>query len=63
METNHERAITETQWCLQEAYKLAVHHCGIVDWSKATPEDERQVELIQVHIAAMIQSKLHQFNS
>ena len=53
-----DKAVTEVQWALQEAYKIAVHHFGIIDWSKEKPERQFQVEKMQIEIAIMILSRL-----
>lgn len=54
-----EEAILQTQWCLQEAYKIAVHHLGITDWSREPHERKTQCEVFQCEVAKMIQKALH----
>ena len=51
-------AVTEVQWALQEAYKIAVHTAGITDWSQEVPGRQFQVEEMQMKIAKMILSRL-----
>lgn len=60
-------------WCLQEAYKIAVHNCGIADWSeyqdyyqtnmhstvKVVHPRKKDVENMQIEIAKMLQKELH----
>ncbi len=48
----------EVNWALQEAYKIAVHHAGITDWSQEKPERKHEVEMMQMEIAKMILSRL-----
>ena len=54
----NERALLEVNWALQEAYKIAVHHSGITDWSKEKPERTNEIEIMQIEIAKMILSRL-----
>ncbi len=55
----NEKALLEVNWALQEAYKIAVHHAGITDWSQEEkPERKNEVELMQIKIALMILSRL-----
>lgn len=58
MTNANERAILEVNWALQEAYKIAVHHSGITDWSTEKPERKNEVEIMQIKIAIMILSRL-----
>jgi len=53
-----ERAVNEVNWALQEAYKIAVHHSGIIDWSKEKEERTNEIEKMQLDIAKMILSRL-----
>ncbi len=48
----------EVNWALQEAYKIAVHHAGITDWSVEKPERKHEVEMMQMEIAKMLLSRL-----
>ena len=54
----NERALLEVNWALQEAYKIAVHHSGITDWSQEEPERKVEVEKMQIEIAKMILDRL-----
>lgn len=54
----NERALLEVNWCMLEAYKIAVHHAGIIDWSTEKPERKNEVEIMQIEIAKMILSRL-----
>ena len=56
--TDNETALLEVNWALQEAYKIAVHHFGIIDWSKEKEERANQIEIMQIKIAVMILSRL-----
>lgn len=58
MTNANEKAILEVNWALQEAYKIAVHHSGITDWSTEKPERKNEVEVMQIKIAKMILSRL-----
>ena len=42
-----DEAINQAQYLLDVAYKQAVHDVGITDWSKATPEDKRRVDIMK----------------
>ena len=53
-----DKALLEVNWALQEAYKIAVHHSGITDWSQEEPERKIEVEKMQIEIAKMILSRL-----
>lgn len=55
----HELAIKKTQWALQEAYKIAVHNAGIVDWSKESELRKRQIEIDQIKIARILLRELN----
>ena len=60
--SKHQKALIETQWCLQEAFKIAVRHRGVTDWSDQVsngPTAERDVEVYQIEIAKMIQRALY----
>jgi len=52
------KALFDVNWALQEAYKIAVHHSGITDWSTEKPERKNEVEIMQIKIAEMILSRL-----
>ena len=56
-----ENAEAQVNYCLQQAYKIAVRVAGITDWSKtANPvEMTRHVELLQVEIAKMLNANLN----
>jgi hypothetical protein len=58
MEIN-QKAISETNWALDKAYKIAVHQLGIQDWSRETEQTKRHCETIQIEIAKMIMSSHH----
>lgn len=58
----NERALLEVNWALQEAYKIAVHHSGITDWSKEKKERTNEIEIMQIEIAKMILSRLEKSN-
>ena len=50
-----------TQWALDKAWKLAVRTAGIIDWSitkREHPEREHEVEILQMHIAEMLQANV-----
>jgi len=53
-----DKAVTEVNWALQEAYKMAVHHSGITDWSKENPGRKYDIEVMQIAIAKMILDRL-----
>lgn len=50
--------INEVNYCLQEAYKMAVREMGITDWSLEPIETRDKVATLQVEIAKMIQYAL-----
>lgn len=58
MTNANEKALLEVNWALQEAYKIAVHHSGITNWSLEKPERKNEVEIMQIKIAIMILSRL-----
>ena len=58
MTNPNEKALLEVNWALQEAYKIAVHHSGITDWSTEKPERKNEVEIMQIKIAEMILRKI-----
>ena len=51
-----ENAEAQVNYCLQQAYKIAVRVAGITDWSKIDNPVRltRHVELLQVEIAKML---------
>ena len=51
--------LQEVNWAMQEAYKIAVHHSGITDWSKEDDVRRSEVEMMQVEIAKMILSRMN----
>ena len=58
MKNANEKALLEVNWALQEAYKIAVHHSGITDWSTVKPERKNEVEIMQIKIAELILLRL-----
>jgi len=54
-------AEAQVNYCLQQAYKIAVRVAGITDWSKCDKADQRHVELLQVEIAKMLNDNTKQF--
>ncbi len=58
MTNANKKALLEVNWALSEAYKIAVHHSGITDWSTEKPERKNEVEVMQIKIAIMILSRL-----
>ncbi len=58
MKDTNEKALLEVNWALQEAYKIAVHHSGITDWSTEKPERKNEVEIMQIKIAELILLRL-----
>lgn len=43
----HDEAVKQAQWLWDVAYKHAVHSVGITDWSTATFEDKKRVDIFQ----------------
>lgn len=56
-----ENAEAQVNYCLQQAYKIAVRVAGITDWSKIDNPVRltRHVELLQVEIAKMLNDNLN----
>ena len=59
-----ENAEAQVNYCLQQAYKIAVRVAGITDWSKIDNPLHRNrltrhVELLQVEIAKMLNENLN----
>ena len=48
----------EVNWALQQAFKIAVHHAGITNWSEEEPERRHEVEMMQMEIAKMLLSRM-----
>lgn len=42
-----DEAVKQAQWLWDVAYKQAVHHVGISDWSVATFDDKKRVDIFQ----------------
>ena len=47
MTTHPDEAVKQVQWLLDVAYKQAVHDVGLTDWSTATADDKRQVNIMK----------------
>jgi len=58
MTEHHDAAEMAVSWALGRAYKIAVHQCGITDWSEYGPMEKSQmdkhVETLQVGIAGIL---------
>ena len=55
-----ENAEAQVNYCLQQAYKIAVRVAGITDWSKTDDRlRDKHVELLQVEIAKMLNENLN----
>ena len=55
-----ENAEAQVNYCLQQAYKIAVRVAGITDWSKTDDRlRDKHVELLQVEIAKMLNDNLN----
>ena len=53
----HDEAVKQAQWLWDVAYKHAVHSVGITDWSTASFEDKKRVDIFQsVLFKAMTQN-------
>ena len=59
-EDKHEQTLIKVSWALDKAYKIAVHQCGITDWSTEKPHRKNEVERMQIEIAKMILLELRQ---
>ena len=55
-----DEAISQAQYLLDVAYKQAVHDIGITDWSKATPEDKRRVDILRCVIFKTMNNNVNQ---
>jgi len=44
----------EVNWALEQAWKIAVHHAGVTDWSKEKSWRKHEVEEMQMEIAKML---------
>ena len=51
----------QVNYCLQEAYKIAVHLAGITDWSRCNSHDQEHVEDMQLAIAQMLNDNLNRY--
>ncbi|MAF36942.1 hypothetical protein CL622_07535 [archaeon] len=43
----HDEAVKQAQWLWDVCYKHAVHSVGITDWSTASFEDKKRVDIFQ----------------
>jgi len=50
--------LMEVQYCLAEAYKIAVRELAITDWSREDKDTRYKVAELQVEIAKMIQNAI-----
>ena len=55
----HDEAVKQAQWLWDVAYKHAVHSVGITDWSIATFEEKKRVEIQQAVLFKSMNSTLN----
>ena len=55
----HDEAVKQAQWLWDIAYKHAVHSVGITDWSTATFEDKKRVDIQQAVLFKSMNSTIN----
>ena len=55
----HDEAVKQAQWLWDVAYKHAVHSVGITDWSTATFEEKKRVDIQQAVLFKSMNSTIN----
>ena len=55
----NDEAVKQAQWLWDIAYKHAVHSVGITDWSTATFEDKKRVDIQQAVLFKSMNSTIN----
>ena len=56
---NPDDVIMECTYLWDKAYKMAVHSVGVTDWSRATPEEKKRVDITQCVLFKAYVSRLN----
>ena len=57
LSVNPDEVIHECSYLWDKAYKMAVHSVGVTDWSRATHEQKKSVDITQCVLFSRINSR------